>query len=190
MLPTAAVPAMQCRSSLARGQTMTQPFLKQSRQRKHSLQQQVCHAWRHAPVPSMLGLNSHILAPQRRWDMQSLGLQQPVRVVSTATASKGGAAAPASQPTAGAAPPTDGSTAGSRPAQAADGWVATDEVDVRQILSDPDIEGDPLQFLKVTEAYWKVQGDVSCLVLSCLVLSCLVSSRLGINRQPVRAGAR
>ncbi len=30
------------------------------------------------------------------------------------------------------------------------------EVDVRHILSDPDIEGDPLQFLKVTEAYWKV----------------------------------
>ena len=30
------------------------------------------------------------------------------------------------------------------------------EVDVRQILSDPGIEGDPLHFLKVTEAYWKV----------------------------------
>ena len=30
------------------------------------------------------------------------------------------------------------------------------EVDVRAILSDPGIEGDPLQFLKVTEAYWTV----------------------------------
>ena len=169
---------MQCHSSLARGQTMP-PFLKQSRQRKHSLQQQVCHAWRHAPVASMLGLDSHILAPQRRWDVQSLGLQQPLRVVRTATASKGGAAVPASQPTAGATPPTDASTAGSRPAQAADGGVDTDEIDVRRILSDPDIEGDPLQFLKVTEAYWKVQRDVSCLVLSCLVLSCLVLASLG-----------
>lgn len=35
--------------------------------------------------------------------------------------------------------------------------MAEEEVDVRRILSDPDIEGDPLQFLKVTEAYWKVQ---------------------------------
>lgn len=32
-------------------------------------------------------------------------------------------------------------------------------VDVRQILSDPGIEGDPLQFLKVSEAYWKVRGS-------------------------------
>lgn len=29
-------------------------------------------------------------------------------------------------------------------------------VDVRRILSDPGIEGDPLQLLKVSEAYWKV----------------------------------
>lgn len=40
--------------------------------------------------------------------------------------------------------------------------MGTDEIDVREILSDPDIEGDPLQFLKVTEAYWKVQTG-SCL---------------------------
>ena len=106
--------------------------------------------------------------------MQSLGVQQQLRVVRTATASEGGAAAPASQPTAGAAPPKHGSTAGSRPAQAVDDEVGTDEIDVRQLLSDPDIEGDPLQFLKVTEAYWKVRTGSTC--LSCLVLSCLALS--------------
>ena len=31
------------------------------------------------------------------------------------------------------------------------------DVDVRAILSDPAIEGDPLKFLKVTEAYWSVR---------------------------------
>ena len=51
--------------------------------------------------------------------------------------------------------------------------MGADEIDVRQILSDPDIEGDPLQFLKVTEAYWKVQTGscLSCFV-SCLALQC------------------
>ena len=29
-------------------------------------------------------------------------------------------------------------------------------VDVKAILSDPRLEGDPLQFLRVTEAYWTV----------------------------------
>lgn len=35
----------------------------------------------------------------------------------------------------------------------------------RRVLSDPDIEGDPLTFLKATEAYWKVgakQSMTSC----------------------------
>jgi len=31
------------------------------------------------------------------------------------------------------------------------------DVDVKAILSDPRLEGDPLQFLKVTEAYWTVR---------------------------------
>lgn len=31
-------------------------------------------------------------------------------------------------------------------------------VDVKAILSDPGIEGNPLEFLKVTEAYWKVRS--------------------------------
>ena len=31
------------------------------------------------------------------------------------------------------------------------------DVDVKAILSDPHLEGDPLQFLKVTEAYWTVR---------------------------------
>ena len=36
---------------------------------------------------------------------------------------------------------------------------AVDEiVDVKAILSDPSIEGDPLSFLKVTEAYWRVRS--------------------------------
>lgn len=33
---------------------------------------------------------------------------------------------------------------------------ASPGVDVKKLLSDPDIEGDPLRFLKVSEAYWKV----------------------------------
>ena len=35
------------------------------------------------------------------------------------------------------------------------------DVDVKAILSDPHLEGDPLQFLKVTEAYWTVRHLVS-----------------------------
>lgn len=37
----------------------------------------------------------------------------------------------------------------------ASGVSSPSEVDIRQLLSNPDIEGDPLQFLKVSEAYWK-----------------------------------
>ena len=33
------------------------------------------------------------------------------------------------------------------------------EVEVRAILSDPNLEGDALQFLKVTEAYWTVRPE-------------------------------
>ena len=168
---TTADLAMQCRSRLARGQTMTKPLVELPRLHRRSLQQQACRAWWHASVTSQLGLDSHMIRPQRWQHLQSVGVQQQLRVVRTATPSKGGAAAPASQPTAGAAPPKYGSTAGSRPAQAVDDEMGTDEIDVRQILSDPDIEGDPLQFLKVTEAYWKVQTG-SCLScpVSCLAL--------------------
>ena len=35
-----------------------------------------------------------------------------------------------------------------------------EDVDVKAILSDPHLEGDPLQFLKVTEAYWSVRHPV------------------------------
>lgn len=34
------------------------------------------------------------------------------------------------------------------------------DIDVRAILSDPAIEGDPLQLLEVTEAYWAVRRSV------------------------------
>ena len=34
------------------------------------------------------------------------------------------------------------------------------DVDVKAILSDPRLEGDPLQFLKVTEAYWTVRDPL------------------------------
>lgn len=42
-------------------------------------------------------------------------------------------------------------------------------VDVRQILSDPGIEGDTLQFLKVSEAYWKVgcEDPIAVLIPHC-----------------------
>ena len=39
------------------------------------------------------------------------------------------------------------------------GLAAQPDVDVRAILSDPNLEGDPLQFLKVTEAYWTVRTE-------------------------------
>jgi hypothetical protein len=159
---------MQSRSRLARGQTTTKPFVELSRLRKHN-SHQAHRAQRHAFVAQSLGLGSHTMAPQRRQRLHSLSVQQPLRLVRTATASNDGAAAPASQPTAGAVPPENGSTAGSIPTQAADGRVTTDEIDVRQILSDPGIEGDPLQFLRVTEAYWKVQTACSC--MPCVVLA-------------------
>lgn len=153
---------MQSRSRLARGQTTTKPFVELSRLRKHT-SHQAHRAQRHAFVALSLGHGSHTMTAQRRQGPHSLGVQQPLRFVLTATARKDGAVEPTSQTTAGAAPPKDGSTAGSRPAQAADGGVITDEIDVRHILSDPGIEGDPLQFLKVTEAYWKVQSASSCM---------------------------
>lgn len=37
-------------------------------------------------------------------------------------------------------------------------------VDVKAILSDPGIEGNPLEFLKVTEAYWKVWSSSPALL--------------------------
>ena len=39
------------------------------------------------------------------------------------------------------------------------GLAAQPDVDVRAILSDPNLEGDPLQFLKVTESYWTVRTE-------------------------------
>ncbi len=39
------------------------------------------------------------------------------------------------------------------------GFADQPDVDVRAILSDPALEGDPLQFLKVTEAYWTVRHE-------------------------------
>ena len=41
------------------------------------------------------------------------------------------------------------------------GFADKPDVDVRAILSDPNLEGDPLQFLKVTEAYWTVRTSPS-----------------------------
>lgn len=92
----------------------------------------------------------HLLLPAR--------CEQPRRVHTHAARHNGGAAAPASDAAAHAAQSSrSGSSAGSAAARQAAGVSTNEDVDVRQILSDPDIEGDPLQFLKVTEAYWKVQ---------------------------------
>ena len=37
----------------------------------------------------------------------------------------------------------------------------------KEILSRPGIEGDPLAFLKATEAYWKVQNLLGCPLQAC-----------------------
>jgi hypothetical protein len=127
--------------------------------RRHHLHQAAaCYSKRHASVLLQRGLDCRMSGPQRQRYPPSLVRRDPPRAVRSATAGNGGTAAPASDATAGAAAAGNGDTAGSTSARGADSALKADEVDVRQILSDPDLEGDPLQFLRVTEAYWKVRN--------------------------------
>jgi hypothetical protein len=136
---------------------------------------------RQQPLPGSCGLQQHF-SQQQRLLLSARRAHRPVRqnyadsdrLVNTsadhaAASIQQPAATPAAQMPAGSssAPPDDLTAAAEQALLHGNGLA-------RAVLSDPDLEGEPLAFLKATEAYWKVGAHHNAHVLMLAGLHCCV----------------